>query len=333
VPPAARIYCLVARNARKAVVFRRGPNRQVRLLSWDLKSDRVDGGQWLKGRIYERRCDLSPDGSLLVYFAAKFRGPVYSWTAISSPPFLSALAFFPKDDCWGGGGLFDDGGGLCLNHQIEQPEKLLGQPLVVEKSKRVRRVPRYMRKGSARPWEHSEPGGTSASERDPGRGWNTLKLRVRGLGERPGSGEDNPILSMRLERDGWVFIKAETHTQEHGEKSGSRLWLTFDPPVRRLKAISGGDLKLQVSWHGLKERDNRWYVESMEILGPGGTERSFGRVDWVDLDHNGDVLFSAEGMLKRARVWQGSVGIEAEVRVIADLNDMKFEEIPRRQSI
>jgi hypothetical protein len=324
-PPTARLYCLIARGARKAVVFRRGPNKQVRLLSWDLRSDRIEGGQWLKGRIYERRCDLNVDGSLLVYFAAKFRGPVASWTAVSRPPLLTAVAFFPKGDCWGGGGLFDTDGSLALNHRPDEPEdaRLSG---ALKSGRKAKRVPRYLREGSSRPWdvpalEDKGPvvGQTAAR--------NALKLPIRKLGEHSGSGEDSPILPMRLERDGWTYLKAETQTRQHGDKSGSRIWLTFDPPVRRFKPIAGTDLRLQVSWHGLKERDNRWYVETMEIVGPRLNERSFGRIDWADADHNGDVLYAAEGKLFRARITRIADIIEADCRMVADLNDMKFEEL------
>src|SRR5262249_25498999 len=53
----------------------------------------------VQGRIYERRCDLTPAGDRLVYFAASFRQPLHSWTAISRPPYLTALALWPKGDC------------------------------------------------------------------------------------------------------------------------------------------------------------------------------------------------------------------------------------------
>ncbi len=75
-------------------------------------------GQWLKGRIYERRCDLSPDGKYLIYFAmngkwhTESRG---SWTAISRAPYLKASAFFPKGDCWNGGGLWTGKNTYWLN--------------------------------------------------------------------------------------------------------------------------------------------------------------------------------------------------------------------------
>jgi hypothetical protein len=111
------LYAIIARNAPVAVVFRRGPTRQVEVLRWDLSADTVEPGQWLKGRIYERRADLSPDGSLLVYFAAKYETGIRTWTAISRPPFLTALAMWPSGDAWGGGGLFETDKRLLLNHK------------------------------------------------------------------------------------------------------------------------------------------------------------------------------------------------------------------------
>jgi hypothetical protein len=36
---------------------------------WDRQRDTLKLGQWMRGRIYERRCDLSPKGAHLLYFA------------------------------------------------------------------------------------------------------------------------------------------------------------------------------------------------------------------------------------------------------------------------
>lgn len=117
--PATRLYAILAREARTGVIFRRGPSKQVQLIRWDLRDDSFEHGQWLMGRIYERRCDLSPSGRLLVYFAATNRAPYGSWTAISKPPFFTALALWPKGNAWGGGGVFEDEDTLLLNHSLE----------------------------------------------------------------------------------------------------------------------------------------------------------------------------------------------------------------------
>lgn len=114
--PSVRLFAILARSARRAVVFRRGPSKQVLLLDWNTETDELTPGQWFKGRIYERRADLSPSGDKLVYFAAKYRNSQDTWTAVSRPPWLTALALWPRGGAWGGGGLFDTESRLRLNH-------------------------------------------------------------------------------------------------------------------------------------------------------------------------------------------------------------------------
>lgn len=115
---APRIHVLLARDAPVGLVIRRGPSKCVATLLWDRRRDTFQWGQWLKGRIYERRCDLSPDGKFLLYFAmngkwnTESRG---SWTAISRAPYLRAMAFFPKGNCWNGGGLWTGDNTYWLN--------------------------------------------------------------------------------------------------------------------------------------------------------------------------------------------------------------------------
>lgn len=70
--PSARIHAILAREADVAVVFRRGPSSKTAVLSWDLRTDKFVLGQWFYGSFYPYRCDISPDGRHLVYFAAKY---------------------------------------------------------------------------------------------------------------------------------------------------------------------------------------------------------------------------------------------------------------------
>lgn len=116
IPP--RLHVILAREARTGVVIRRGPSKSVAVLGWNRRTDEFQLGQWLRGRIYERRCDLSPDGKWFIYFAmngrwqSKAKG---SWTAISRAPFLKAVTLLAKGDCWHGGGLFLDNTTYWLN--------------------------------------------------------------------------------------------------------------------------------------------------------------------------------------------------------------------------
>jgi len=108
------MFVLLAPEASAAVVIRRGPSQWWRVTLWDTRIDQFEGGQWFRGRIYPAKCDVSPDGKLLVYFAGKFRqrdvakGYTYTWTAVSRPPYLTALALWPIGDTWGGHGVFLD---------------------------------------------------------------------------------------------------------------------------------------------------------------------------------------------------------------------------------
>lgn len=126
----ARLHAVFAKDKPYAVVFRRGPSKQVCTLLWDRKNDTFKLGQWLKGRIYERRADLSPDGKYLIYFAmngkwdSKTGG---SWTAISKAPWLKAIELYGKGDCWEGGGLFLSNNRFWLNDRYFSPDKTLHQ--------------------------------------------------------------------------------------------------------------------------------------------------------------------------------------------------------------
>lgn len=122
-PP--RLHVLLARHASVGVILRRGPSKSVCAILWDRQRDTFELGQWLRGRIYERRSDLSPDGKHLIYFAmnGRWRSPTKgSWTAISRAPWLKALVLLGKGDCWNGGGLFIDKKKYWLNdgygHQV-----------------------------------------------------------------------------------------------------------------------------------------------------------------------------------------------------------------------
>jgi hypothetical protein len=146
------VFVISARKAPVAVVLRRGPSKQVLLLKWNLITDKLQAGQWFKGRIYERRCDLSPSGDLLIYFAATFKPPLYSWTAISRPPFLTALALWPKGDTLGGGGVFDTDHSVRLGHSPGQDDLAPGFSL--QGNVKVARFGQYSGHGEDFPIHH-----------------------------------------------------------------------------------------------------------------------------------------------------------------------------------
>jgi hypothetical protein len=157
-PSIVRLYAILARKSPEAVIFRRGPSKSVLLVKWNTANDTFEFGQWLRGRIYERRCDLSPEGDLLLYFAAKYKGPIGSWSAISRPPYLKALAFWPKGDGWGGGGHFESQTRVALNHR--DGEMALGDGFTVPQWLKVRQF------GDRPGWGEDDPVWSERLKRD-----------------------------------------------------------------------------------------------------------------------------------------------------------------------
>jgi hypothetical protein len=108
--PPPRLFVIPATQADVALVFRRGPSDWYHLLRWDLRHDRFEPGAWLRGRIYPEKCDVSPDGALMVYLVHQGRkhATTYTdaWTGVSRLPWLTALGLWPWGTTYGGGGRF-----------------------------------------------------------------------------------------------------------------------------------------------------------------------------------------------------------------------------------
>ncbi|HWD37991.1 MAG TPA: hypothetical protein VG944_04030 [Fimbriimonas sp.] len=102
-----RIKILKAASAPLAVVFRQGPPRQTQQLLWNLDTDELVPGQWIKAYLTISDCDLSPDGRYLlgVFQDDRFKRQERAvdgglkqalpyWTALSKPPYFTALAIW-----------------------------------------------------------------------------------------------------------------------------------------------------------------------------------------------------------------------------------------------
>jgi hypothetical protein len=275
-------YTILARDQPFEAVFRRGPSKNVLLLGWNTLNDTFQPGQWLKGRIYERRCDLSPKGDLLVYCAANNRAPIYSWSAISRPPFLTALAMWPKNDAWRGGGLFVSRTRLELNHY--DSELKLAQGFSVPK-------------------------------------W----LKVTQFGERPGRGEDDPIYSERLRRDGWKLVDFPTKTKDD---FNAKVWMEFSPPIKWMKpSRKWPRYSLEMSILGIKEKNGPWCVTEHSLRDGGSRLDNIGRSDWADWSQSGDLLFAKDGCLYRVPCKAGILARLRDAVEIADLSGMRFQPV------
>lgn len=101
-PPPPRLYAITATAAPIAAVIARRSGWFL-IARWDLDTGDVELGAWLKGKLYPRRCDVSPDGRLLYYFALKGGRPFH---AVSWLPWLTALALWRDDSTYSRGAYF-----------------------------------------------------------------------------------------------------------------------------------------------------------------------------------------------------------------------------------
>jgi hypothetical protein len=113
--PQCRLYVLVATHAPVALILRRGPSTWWHLIKWDLERLTLEPGAWLKGTLYPRRSDISPDGQLFGYFALRSSPPPWdTYFAVSKVPWLTALAAWHTHGTWTGGCQFYRDGRLAI---------------------------------------------------------------------------------------------------------------------------------------------------------------------------------------------------------------------------
>lgn len=104
--PPPRLFGIPARDAPVVAVLRRGPSDWAHVGRWDVDAPTFRGGTWLHGTLYPQRCDLSPDGRYLCYFALDSHArwsAGWTYIAVSRLPWLTALA------AWGTGGTWTRG--------------------------------------------------------------------------------------------------------------------------------------------------------------------------------------------------------------------------------
>ena len=120
-----RLFVITAQREPIAVILRRGPSRWYHVIQWDMHGDEFVHGAWIKGRIYEDKCDISPDGKLFLYFihqGSRCLTPFSdSWTAISRVPWLQALTIWPQGETHGGGGRFVNDTSIALRGVQHHP--------------------------------------------------------------------------------------------------------------------------------------------------------------------------------------------------------------------
>jgi hypothetical protein len=271
-----RISAYIARDAATAVVLRRGPGVKTLMSKWDLETDTFQHGQWLHSRVYAARCDISPCGEYFLYFTGRFKGHFYAFTALCPPPFFSAHILWPQDHTWGGGGLFDAAQKtVLLNYNFEPDEKTKAK-------------------------KHKSLGPADFGALPP------PYTRVLPMGEYSGSGEDAPIEHRRLTRDGWALTDTITKAQytfnpvtAPDDPSVKFQWKTEGAEIWTKPLKDGARLHRIRDQHG--EIGGRSLVMTAKLSFPNDTETNLQRVDWVDVDHTGDILFARNGSLYRLK--------------------------------
>ncbi|TKD03393.1 hypothetical protein [Polyangium fumosum] len=98
-----RLYVLRAAASSRAVVFVKHRQKRWSLHLWDLDTQRVELGAVFSRTLYPRRCDLSPDGRYLLYFAMKAPGSP-NWpsqfSGLSRAPWLACLLAWRESGTW-----------------------------------------------------------------------------------------------------------------------------------------------------------------------------------------------------------------------------------------
>jgi hypothetical protein len=287
-----RLFVFLARDAPLGLVLRRGPSDWFRLSLWHTDTDLLDHGQWMKGRVYERRSDLAPDGSLFVYFVRRSGGPppanpeaADSWVAISRPPYFTALAL------WFVGGTYWLGGFFS-----EAPPRLPAPH------------PPGAAEGAARPRSVFVGGGT----RPPGQGalppWLTVTKDVPHL-DPTHSASDRLIFHNRLLRDGWVRRESPAEAERQPET-----WERRQP---------GGEWTLLMDEIGWDARTYGGPYLVAYALSPGGGREVLPLADatWADWDRRGRLAVARGGKLLAGRPGDPP-------REIADFNGQSPEPAP-----
>lgn len=303
------------------------------MILWDLASDMLTPGQWIRAHVHQRRCDLSPDGRLFAAFVARHAGPYGTWTTLSRPPFFTALALWPKGDSWGGGGVFESAERFGLAHGFPpsvatptQSDKTpaaardrFGRRRAEKRTKDEIEARRHAKK--AKRADAATPRGAAAVEAGlaPGfrlpAGFEAVPLEEFADYRR---GED--VWMTRMRRDGWAWTPGGPHVWD---RRGPVQLVIEAPHVWRRRVAR--DRVLALRGHGYFERNGRGQVETGAIEDEAGVVlRELGRVDFLDFDHHGDALWGWEGKLWRLNACDLCAG----PTLIADLNAMTPQAAP-----
>lgn len=124
---AATLSGYLAHEAQTVIILREGPRGHVLMLTWDLRTDNITPGQWIKSQVLYENCDVSPDAN---HFVGAFvdhnprrweESPaphaMRGWVAVSRPPFFSAVALWYTNHFGQAAGRWTSNQELILTHE------------------------------------------------------------------------------------------------------------------------------------------------------------------------------------------------------------------------
>jgi hypothetical protein len=290
-PFRTRLSVLFAGGARKAVILRRGPRTHYCLIAWDLASDTFTPGQWMKGLV--ELCDLSPDGSLLAYWAAQYH-PSARWQRTSGT--LSSVA---------------------VERGAFEPLKQSS----VQRGRKARKVPRYMRdqQASARRVPAKNMGVWTAISPVPY--FSALALWPA-FGHWTGGARfasANRIAVYEPESRMVPAVNVVMPPMVHAVSAFSTAASQWPAGC----SSHGPSLPMYDMCYPHPKRDSHRCCEFEKILKACGLHD----VDWVHFDTNGDMLFAGDGAIYRLSRWETipSTDYVRAARKLAEFSGMIFQ--------
>lgn len=295
---AARVYGIAAPQANQVVLLRRGPSKQTLQLLWDCETDEITPGQWIKGRVYERRCDVSPDGRYLIGAFTNYSAEDWEkcgWTALSRPPYFTALALWFTGGAWNGGGIWRSPTEVGLNNFAHHwtTAKPVQRPVVARELD------------------------LSPSENEP---LYSMLLRARGWSEVVS-------LKTRLRNKNWrAMSKKLMECLSQPRRLAEFSLDLIEQCIPQYDVVREGVWEREIR-NGKFRRIDGYRSESWQLLDLEGRlhrewkvpeHRSF----WLELDARGDVLFADSGCVYR---WSGFPNGKA--MCVGDLNPFRFESV------
>ena len=249
VPP--RLYAQVAARAPVAAVFRRGPASWWQVGRWDLVSGDYEPGAWLRGGLYPRRGDLSPDGTLLLSFLMKrtrgdFLGPAPgpgTYFTVSKLPWLTALAAWREGSTWTRGCHFVEGPPSRRPFVLGEPGD--GDAAPLRRRYGVADTPAVQYAAERRRGWVEAP---DSPPREEGGPWDERRRSIL-VKDRPGGGPGRLVLLDRgVVRGAAVELRAPAFAVERRSRRvplDGVQWADWDPAGRLLVATVEGRLEIR----------------------------------------------------------------------------------------